>query len=49
VTKEGIWGAPEQANSEKGKALIEVLVHDIRQQVKALFDLVNTHISEKRG
>src|SRR5205807_3422232 len=43
VTKEGIWGAPEQANPEKGRLLIEGLVQDVHQQVKALFDMVNTH------
>lgn len=49
VTKEGIWGAPEQANPEKGRMLIEELVQDVHQQARALFDLVNAHSDQERG
>lgn len=42
VTRQGIWGAPEQADSQKGRALIETLVQAMSAQVEALLDLVNT-------
>lgn len=43
VTREGIWGAPEQSNPEKGKLLIDNLVKQMRDQASALLSLVNTH------
>jgi len=49
VTKEGIWGAPEQADSEKGRVLIEGLVQDVHQQTRALFRMVNTHPYQEKG
>lgn len=47
ITKEGIWGAPENANPDKGKSVIETLVKDIYQEIIQLLNLVNT--SEKLG
>lgn len=43
VTREGVWGAPEQANPDKGKALIEALAQHMHEQALALLALVNTH------
>lgn len=47
ITKEGIWGAPENTNPDKGKTVIETLVKDIYQEITQLLNLVN--ISEKQG
>ena len=41
VTREGIWGAPEQADPAKGSALIEALAQAMCDQVAALRDLIN--------
>lgn len=48
VTREGIWGAPEQADASKGRQLIESLVSSMYEQVAALLTLVETS-SKKRG
>jgi creatinine amidohydrolase/Fe(II)-dependent formamide hydrolase-like protein len=47
VTESGIWGAPEQANPEKGRMLIEGLVQDVHQQIRALFALVDRVFQER--
>ncbi len=41
LTREGIWGAPEQADPDKGRALIETLVQSMADQILALRDLVD--------
>ncbi|GHP00821.1 creatinine amidohydrolase [Reticulibacter mediterranei] len=43
VTRDGTWGAPEQADPAKGKILIELMVQSMHEQAKALLDLVNRH------
>jgi creatinine amidohydrolase/Fe(II)-dependent formamide hydrolase-like protein len=43
ITQSGIWGAPEQANAEKGKALIEALVGNMHEQAAKLLELVNEY------
>lgn len=43
VTREGIWGAPEQANPEKGKLLIETLVRQMHLQAEALLALADKY------
>ncbi len=43
VTQTGIWGAPEQADAEKGRALIEKLVRNMHEQVAKLLELVNEY------
>ncbi len=43
VTQAGIWGAPEQADAEKGKVLIEKLVRNMHEQVAKLLELVNQY------
>lgn len=43
ITKNGIWGAPEQANSTKGKALIEKLIQDVHKQTARLLELVDRY------
>jgi len=43
ITQEGIWGAPEQTNAEKGRALIDTLVRDMHIQVAKLLELVNEY------
>ncbi len=43
MTKEGIWGAPEQADAAKGKQLIEQLAGQMHEQVAGLLALVNEH------
>ena len=40
-TAQGIWGAPEDADTGKGKELIEKLSRDMHQQVSRLLELVN--------
>jgi len=42
-TQTGIWGAPEQANVAKGRALIEKLVRNMHEQVAKLLELVNDY------
>lgn len=41
ATREGIWGAPEQADAEKGKRLIENLVKSMQEQLTRLLELVS--------
>jgi creatinine amidohydrolase len=44
VTKSGIWGAPEDANAAKGKALIETLSKKMADQTAKIFAIVEaTH------
>ncbi len=43
VAETGIWGAPEQADPEKGKQLVETLAQQMHDQAKALLELVNRH------
>lgn len=43
ITPNGIWGAPEQANVDKGKELIDTLTISIREQILRLRELVNRH------
>lgn len=43
ITREGIWGAPEQADPEKGRALVGVLIENMHSQVETLLELVNLH------
>lgn len=43
VTRDGIWGAPEQADPEKGRMLVEMMVQRMHDQAEALLELVNLH------
>lgn len=43
ITKDGTWGAPEQADSGKGSKLIETLAQAIYDQAVRLLALVNEH------
>ncbi|EFH82349.1 creatininase family protein [Ktedonobacter racemifer] len=43
ITRQGIWGAPEDADPEKARILIEQLVQSMVVQVKALLELVDQH------
>ena len=43
ATAQGIWGAPEDANTSKGRELIEKLSQDIAVQITRLFELVNNN------
>lgn len=43
VTQDGIWGAPEEVDPEKGKMLIETLVQRVHDQAEALLKLVDLH------
>lgn len=47
VTKQGVWGAPEQANPDKGRFLVETLVHEMHEQSNGLFRLVSKHYEEQ--
>lgn len=47
ITKEGIWGAPEKANSGQAKALVETLVKTIHEEILQLLELVNKN--QKQG
>lgn len=40
ITSTGIWGAPEDANPEKGKILIQELVKSVRDQIVKELDLI---------
>jgi creatinine amidohydrolase len=46
VTKAGVWGAPEQADEAKGKALIENLIVEMHEQIAQLLKLVKEHHEE---
>jgi creatinine amidohydrolase/Fe(II)-dependent formamide hydrolase-like protein len=43
VTRDGTWGAPEQADPEKGRQLIENLVRQMHEQAVALLALVDKY------
>ncbi len=43
VTRSGVWGAPEQADADRGKVLIVRLVDALHDQIAGLFALVNTY------
>jgi len=43
ITKEGIWGAPEQADANTGREIVETLVKDMHNQTSQLFELVNKY------
>ncbi len=43
ITTQGIWGAPEEADVNKGYELIERLSQDIAVQITRLLELVNTN------
>lgn len=45
MTKEGIWGAPEKADANKGREIVETLVKDMHNQTCELFNLVNKYES----
>jgi creatinine amidohydrolase/Fe(II)-dependent formamide hydrolase-like protein len=41
VTREGIWGAPEDADTEMGRKLIDTLVGKMSEQIRALLSLID--------
>jgi creatinine amidohydrolase/Fe(II)-dependent formamide hydrolase-like protein len=41
VTREGIWGNPEQADTEKGKVVIEATVQKAYEEINRLLELVH--------
>jgi creatinine amidohydrolase/Fe(II)-dependent formamide hydrolase-like protein len=43
ITPNGIWGMPEQASLDRGKAVIDMLRESIHEQIAKLLELVNTH------
>lgn len=43
ITKEGIWGAPEQANAYAGTNVVETLIKDMHNQTVQLLELVNKY------
>jgi len=43
ISQSGIWGAPEQANAEKGRALIETLASNMHEQTAKLLELVSEY------
>ena len=40
VTQSGLWGAPEEANAEKGECLIEKLVSKMAEQTTKILEIV---------
>jgi len=43
ITRDGIWGAPEDADPYKGRLLIETLQSSMYEQASRLLELVTTH------
>ena len=41
VTREGIWGNPEQADAEKGKVVIDTTVQKAYEQISRLLELIH--------
>jgi creatinine amidohydrolase/Fe(II)-dependent formamide hydrolase-like protein len=47
ATDQGLWGAPEDADAEKGRELVEKLTAQMSEQTLKILEIVTTHLGSE--